>query len=186
MTPENDRQLLALVAAGDNVAFGTIYNKYWEALFDNAYKRLKNPAQCEDIIQDIFINLWNRRQELEVDDLPAYLHTAVRYRIYNYIQRDLVRAAFYEPFEAIADHTADTGVYDPDQDLFILLETYIASLPNKQRQVFVLYFKEHRTVKQIAEQMGISPKTVQNHLSISLSGLRSHLVPSIILYCLFC
>ncbi len=175
-------QLLASTAAGDDSAFGVIYNKYWEELFENAYKRLKNPAQCQDIIQDIFITLWNRRQVLKIDDLQAYLHTSLRYRIYNYIQRDLVQDSFYEPFEAIADYMADTDGYNADFDLSGLLDAYIATLPNKQKQVFVLYFKEDQSIRQIAEKLNISPKTVQNHLSISLSGLRGHLFPAIVLY----
>lgn len=180
-----DLYLLEQIAFDDRAAFAAIYNKYWQDLFDGAYKRLKNPAQCEDILQEVFISVWSRRKELKVDDLNSYLHKAVRYRIYNYIKRDLVQEAFYEPFESIAEMADDNAAVEAEEELLHLLEAYVATLPKKQRQVFVLYFKERYTVAQIANEMGISPKTVQNHLSLALGGLRSRMLPIVILYCLY-
>lgn len=184
-TVQNDQQLLAQIAADDRTAFAAIYNTYWEELFDSAYKRLKNPAQCEDIVQDLFIGLWNRRRDLQIRDLKGYLHTSIKYRVYNYIRRDLVQEAFYEPFESIAECTPDTGPSPLEEELFLFLEAYFNSLPNRQKQVFVLYFKEQHSVHEIAKKLDISPKTVQNHISTSLLGLRSHIIPAIILLCLY-
>src|SRR5580698_6805084 len=103
-TPNNDNELLVLLAQDNRNAFELLYRRYWLELYDAAYQRLKNNQQAEDIVQDIFVNLWIRRDLVKIENLRAYLHAAVRFRVLNYVQRDLASEAFYEPFEAIASY----------------------------------------------------------------------------------
>ncbi len=178
----HDQQLLTRMAVDDKAAFSEIYVKYWEELFDAAYKRLKNTNQSEDIVQDLFVKLWIKRVSLKIGNLSAYLHTAVKYAVYNYVQRDLVAESFYEPFETISEFATvhDTSILK--EEIVLLIDSYIKTLPKNRKKVFILYFREEYDIQQIAAEMGISPKTVQNHISIALRGLRSTKISFIILY----
>lgn len=177
----DDQRLLSLIAANDRSAFEIIYRRYWPELYAAAYRRLKNTVQAEDIVQNIFIKLWMRRSSLQVHDLSAYLHTAVRYNIYNYIARDAVTETFYEPFEAIAAYPVSADATILEKELLNLVRIYIAALPRKRRRIFSLYFDENLSTFEIAEKLKISQKTVQNQLGTTMHGLRAQLLPIIIL-----
>jgi len=174
-----------MMAVDDKTAFSEIYKKYWENLYDAAYKRLKNTNQSEDIVQDLFVKLWIKRKSLKIENLSAYLHTSVKYGVYNYVKRDLAAESFYEPFETIAQYATAPDTSALKEDLVTLIDSYIQTLPKTRKKIFILYFKEEFNIEQIAAEMGISPKTVQNHISIALRGLRSSKISFIILYCFF-
>lgn len=170
----NDAALLDLLKSGDTEAFTEIYERYWEGLYDKAWQRLKNSQQVEDILQEVFLKFWQRREELSVDNLPAYLHTAVKFKILNYFHRDLARESMLEPFETIIQPgSCDSLVRE--KDLYRLLELYIASLPAKRREIFLLYLNGQLTAKEIAEQLDISTDNVQNQLRTSINGFQAQI-----------
>lgn len=175
-----EQQLLSMMADNDRKAFEIIYRRYWNDLYNAAYRRLKNTEQVEDIVQDVFIKFWERRSNLQIENLSAYLHTAVRYKVYNYISRDAVTEAFYEPFEAIAVYPVSADALVVEKELLQLAESYIASLPPKRQRIFTLYYNENLSIGEISEQLKISRKTVQNQLHTAMNGLRTHLLPLII------
>jgi len=176
-----DQQLLNLIAEDDEHAFKDIYSRYWKSLYDTAFKRLKNSNQSQDIVQDVFIGLWERRLDLQIRDLAAYLHTAVRYRVYNYVSRNLATEAFFEPFEAVVIYSAGADEMLIEKELFQLAKAYIATLPKKRKQIFMLYTQENLTTTEIARKLHISRKTVQNQLSNAIGGLKAHLLPALLL-----
>lgn len=178
----NEEYLLTRMAEHDDKsAFEVIYKNYWNDLYMAAYRRLKNREQAEDIVQEIFVRFWENRAKLHVEDLSAYLHTAVRYRIYNYISRDALTETFYEPFETIAAFPFNADYRILEEELLNLMNDYIAALSRKRRLVFNLYFNEQLSTGEIATQLRISRKTVQNHLGTVMKGLRTHVSSSVIL-----
>lgn len=176
-----DQQLLSMVAEGDEHAFKEIYSRYWTGLYDTAFKRLKNSKQSQDIVQDVFIGLWERREDLQIRDLAAYLHTAVRYRVYNFVSRDLASEAFFEPFEAVVAYSAGADEMLIEKEIFQLATAYIATLPKKRKQIFTLYTEENLSTTEIARRLNISRKTVQNQLGTAISGLKANLLPVLLL-----
>jgi RNA polymerase sigma-70 factor (family 1) len=178
--PYNDNDLLALLAQDDRNAFELLYQRYWLSLYDKAYQRLKNSQQAEDIVQDIFVTLWSRRAVLRINNLPGYLHTAVRFRVFNYVKRDLASEVFFEPFEAMAAHQEGADEHLMEKEMLCLINSYADTLPDKRRQIFLLHLQENMSTKEIAGQLRISQKTVQNQLGNALHGLRTHIVPSLI------
>lgn len=179
-----DQELLLLMAEDDREAFEIIYRRYWSELYDAAYRRLKNTSQAEDIVQNIFIDLWLRRAACHIQHLPAYLHTAVRYNIYNFIARDAVNDSFYEPFEAVAAYPAGGDAWVIEKELLSLVNAYLAALPKKRHLIFTLYFNENLSTEEIAKQLKISRKTVQNQLNTAMNGLRASLLPLLLLFLL--
>jgi DNA-directed RNA polymerase specialized sigma24 family protein len=78
-----DQELIILIKQDDSNAFTKIYQKYWQELYNAAYKRNRNREQCQDIVQNVFTDLWNRRMALTIDNLQAFLHTAVRFQVFH-------------------------------------------------------------------------------------------------------
>lgn len=174
----SDEQLLRQMGVGDRESFKIIYQRYWLPLYQAAYKRLANHHQAEDIVQEIFIKLWERRKELNITYLEAYLHTAVRYRVYNYVAREVAADSFYEPFEQLALASAEADAALIEKELLQLANAYIAMMPRKRRRIYDLYFKENLSTGEIAERLKISQKTVQNQLGNAIKGLRAQVLPA--------
>lgn len=175
-----DSELTTLIHQGDEPAFAELYNRYWLELYDTAYMRLRNKEQVEDIIQDIFVRLWIRRAELEIENPQAYLHTAVRFRVLNYVERGAAHESFFEPFEAMAHSSSSADGRVLEKELLDLVQAYIESLPEKRKQIFLLHVKENLSTKEIAERLNISQKTVQNQLGTTMQGLHTRIAPIII------
>src|SRR5690606_16849461 len=83
-----DKWLLAQMRENNSKAFDALYEKYWERVYMDALIRLRDPAYAKDITQDIFMKLWTRRREAEIDNLPAYLFTAVRNNVFKWLERE--------------------------------------------------------------------------------------------------
>ena len=175
-----DQVLLELLVRNDRNAFTVLYRRYWQSLYEAAWKRLKNAQQAEDIVQEIFITLWTRRAALRIDNLPAYLHTAVRFRVLNYVERDLAGATFYEPFESITASVSNADDQLIEKELNSLVNAYIETLPEKRNAIFLLHLKERLTTKEIADRLHVSQKTVQNQLGTAMKGLQTRLAPVLV------
>jgi len=106
----SDHRLLLLIKQGDHHAFTSIYQKYWEELYNAAYKRNRDKEQCQDIVQIVFIDLWARRDDLVIENLQAFLQTAIRFQVLKQITRRPSAAIFLDDFEQIISspvHTDD-------------------------------------------------------------------------------
>jgi RNA polymerase sigma-70 factor (family 1) len=171
-TDTEDDNLLILLKTGDESALTYIYKKYWQRLYMSAHAILKDGQACEDIIQEIFLKVWLNRDQIQIRvSLPAYLFAAVRYEVYRQIKSGKVR-------EDIFDHVCERIQAGPDyndlefKELNTKISEIIAQLPDKCRTVYKLSREEHLSHKQIAVQLNISPKTVENHLTKALSYLK--------------
>jgi RNA polymerase sigma-70 factor (family 1) len=155
-------------------AFEDIYDAYWSKMYLSAYSILRDKQTCEDIVQDIFVQLWTKRGTVQIDSLAAYLHTAVRYQVFKVVKEDKVKLVL--PDEIIAPNRlpdAEDALFS--QDLDRLLDQHIDRLPEKCRQVFILSRKQHLSISEIADKLGISSKTVENHLTNALGRIRTGL-----------
>lgn len=170
----SDEGLIALIRENDLAAFERIYNKYWSKLYLSAYNIIRDRQISEDITQEVLVNLWMKRTSLELNSLNAYLYTAVRYQVFNVIRSGKVRADRFNKLEEL--FSSNGGEYLlSEKDINRLLEQGIAELPEKCRQIFIMSRKEHLSTKEIAERLGIAPKTVENQLTVALNRLRKTL-----------
>jgi RNA polymerase sigma-70 factor (ECF subfamily) len=169
----DDRELVALLKADHQAALKLIYEKYWKRLYLSAYSVIKDGDQAQDILQEVLLQLWIRKNEVEIEHLSPYLFTAVRYKVLSYIRSADHRKVFIE--EGELEQLA--GIQQPHNNLELndihnVLELGISDLPARCRQVFILSRKELLSNKEIARYMGITVKAVESQITIALKLLR--------------
>lgn len=143
-------------------------------MFVAAYQRIGSRETCEELVQDIFAALWNNRDKVHIQCLQVYLHTAVRYKVIDYIHREMVRKAVTGKHdEILTDNSTEEDVLL--EDLNVALQKEISKLPTRCQLVFKLSRENNLSIKQVANELGISEKTVENQLSKALKLLRMNL-----------
>ncbi|WP_426584222.1 RNA polymerase sigma-70 factor [Mucilaginibacter sp. R-33] len=176
-------ELMGLLQQDKLGAFREIYQRYWKKLYGDAHKRLKNRELSEEVVQEIFSNLWHKRHTLQIKTtIGGYLHQAVLNQVVDQYRKQAVRAKHNEAFKLLSTET-DTGTEDAImlRDLTHTLETEISHLPDKCRSVFELSRKEYKSNKEIAQLLGISEKTVENQITKALKRLRMSLSHHLVL-----
>jgi len=172
----SDQELLSLLREGDATAFRLIYDRYWDKLYVIARKRLNDALEAEEVVQDIFCNLWRKRGYINlVKGFDNYFSIAVKYEVINRMAK-MARAADYLKDAASELSELDEGtiqLLDYNQ-LQEQLQLTIAGLPEKCRLVFTLQQEKGYSQKQIADELDISEKTVEAHLSKARKTLRGH------------
>ncbi|RAJ08261.1 RNA polymerase sigma-70 factor (ECF subfamily) [Chitinophaga skermanii] len=168
-----DRELLGLLQAGDHHAFSELYRRYWDKLFYIAAKKLQENEEAESIVQDVFVDLWQRREQLNIETLEGYLVVAVKYRMINYLAKQ-DRAKHYR--QHLAQQVSLTDSYTEEwisfEDLREWLKKMVSGLPEKCRMAYQLR-EEGYSQKEIAEHMQISEKTVETHITRALKTIRT-------------
>ncbi|WP_198172776.1 RNA polymerase sigma factor [Hymenobacter ginkgonis] len=178
----SDAELLIALCTDDEGSFTEIYQRYCYQLFTVAYRKLKNREVAEELVQDLFENLWNRRASHEIAQLKQYLFSALRYRIINYVKAQQVRAG-YELYCRLAGTKFDTTTEDTlaHGELSAALLAGMRKLPAKTREIFQLSRLEQYSVAEISGRVNLSEKTVEYHLTKSLKLLRSYLQDFLVL-----
>lgn len=181
MSPQTslpDDVLLERLAQDDPHAFSALFHRYWEPLFVNVVKIVQNEAEAEDVVQEIFLSLWNRRKEVSIDGSPAaYLHTAARYKSINYIRKNITKHNYLAILSETAVHSTSLSPEMQMQfkELQNVLNTTIQNLPPKMKEAYQLSRKENLSHNEIAEKMGISSETVKKHIQRALQIIKEAL-----------
>lgn len=168
-----DTEILQQLKKGDKAALTSLYETYWKPLFIASYNLLKNKEICEEIIQDIFIDIWNSRSELEIKvSLKSYLYACVRYKVFSEFRKNKIEQLplFENLDERFQFDTPETKMMH--QELEIHVKRIIATLPEKCKNVYDLSRNEQLSHKEIAQKLNISTKTVENHITNALRILR--------------
>ncbi len=172
----SDQGLLELLKSGEEGAFRELFDRYDRLLFIYAYKKLQDHEEAKDVVQEVFIGLWNNRETLELTGiLASYLYTSVRNRALNLFRGKIVSNKYLASLQHFMDHTETTDHLIRERDIEALIEKEIALLPSKMREVFNLRRKEYLSNKEIAEKLEISEQTVATHIKRALKVLRSRL-----------
>ena len=173
----DDKELTGLLQNGDELAFTEIYNRYWTKLFAVAANKISDLDEAEEIVQDIFVSLWKRRNELEtINTLGPYLAVSVKYRVIKVLAKRSHQQKYSDYSQHIKDLTDDsTQQWLEFEELRSRLAGFVADLPEKCRLVFQLSRESGYSQKKIAAELGIAEKTVEAHLGKALKTLRTRL-----------
>lgn len=183
-----DNELQLLLAQGDQYAFTEIYRRYWDKLLAIAFNHTRDRSLAEDIVQNLFVNLWERRNNLGIDNLDHYLATAVKFAVFKeYYRKQKRESNLLSKLSVEEEELIDERISAK------FLEEYIFGLadhlPEKCRLVFKYSRMNHMTIREIAKKMGINTKTAEAHLTKALKTIRRELGGTgliIILFILSC
>ncbi|MFD2554795.1 RNA polymerase sigma factor [Sphingobacterium tabacisoli] len=173
----NQLLLFERIKNGDERSFELLYDLYWEPLYIHALIMLEDEYLAKDVIQELFIQLWNKRQKLDVtQNLKSYLYTSARNAVISKIRQSKRRSQLEKELERnYSDSDLHTLKQLEEKDLINIIDTCIETLPLRMKEVFILSRKEHLTTKEISDRLGTAETTVKKQLSNGLKAIRTAL-----------
>lgn len=173
----SDKESFGAIRAGDLNAFEMMFKTYYQPLCRYANSYLSDPEEAEEIVQNAFIGIWEKRSSIEINtSLKAYLYRAIRNASLNNIKHQKVKQAY----AAMAVSNEEKTIEASDQsvireELEDRINTALDVLPEQCRLVFKLSRFEELKYQEIADQLGISIKTVENQMGKALKIMREQL-----------
>lgn len=185
-----DRELVMQAQQDPVAGFRQIYDKYWDPLFNTAFRRLQDAAEAQDIVQEVFVTVWDQLQQLEPrDSLLPYLQVILKNRILNLYARNEVKLRYLlqaQWNEAFAHNNTQQQV--SLKELQQQIEQAISALPPRMQQIFRLSREEHLSPAEIAGQLSLSVQTVKNQLHRATEKVKQelsmHITPTLLMIAL--
>ncbi len=176
-TDADDVALVARLALDDGQALAALMDRYWRPMVGFALDKMRNQDAAEDLVQEAFVRVWERRRELRPYASPrAYLYRVLR----NLITDDYRRRRLRDRFSFLRSLSDPVEVPSPlatleASEFATAANRAVNSLPERRRDVFILAHLQGLSYREVAEAMGITPRTVANHMSLALTQLRNSL-----------
>jgi RNA polymerase sigma-70 factor, ECF subfamily len=164
---------------GNRQLFNRLFSDYYVNLCRFAYTYLKDHDISEEIVQEVFITLWEQRATIDIQvSIRSLLYTAVKNKSLNYVRNQNTRIRHEDEFaREQASRVSHIINFCEREELSHIIDTAINELPEQCRTIFEMSRNQNLTYHEIAQQLNISPKTVENQMSIALRKLRNKLSP---------
>ncbi|HWW39752.1 MAG TPA: sigma-70 family RNA polymerase sigma factor [Pedobacter sp.] len=170
----SDSALLSLMGQDNELAFSCLIDRYHSTLFRHLLRRTQSPDDTQEILQDIFISLWNKRKTLHSSEsIYPYLFSAAKYEvIYWFVksERNVRREALLSALKPSISFSAEDTLMATELENLLNIE--VAKMPSTMKAIFQLSRNELLSVKEIAERLHISEQTVKNNTSAALKRLK--------------
>lgn len=171
---ETIEKQIARLASGDSAVLLTWFDSYYNYLMVVGLRYLSNRASVEDLIQDIFADIWDKRHSLDAKNIKFYLRGAMVNKCLARIRKEKRISLPQEQVEP-KDKAEDGQNYLEHKELVDTVNKLISQLPEKCQKVFTLSRYEYKSHKEISEIMNISTKTIENHMTKALKTIRTGL-----------
>ncbi|MBD77353.1 MAG: RNA polymerase sigma-70 factor [Crocinitomicaceae bacterium] len=169
----SDESLFGQIKLGNQDAYYVLFDRHWERLYRISFLILKNRESAQDVVQEIFLNLWEQRQSKEISNVEHYFARAAKFSSLKVIRDKKIGET--ENIEALLEHpTEQENTYD-EKVLEQKIDQAISDLPERCQEVFRLSRFEQFSNKEIAEKLDLSQRTVETHISNALKHLRKTL-----------
>jgi len=173
-----DRELLDRLRKGDTAAFDTIFRTWYGPLVGTAERMLRDRAVAEELVQDVMLELWRRRETLDAEgSAQAYLFQATRNRVLNHLRHLKIEQRSEPEIRNESSSTPHADAAVAQEELSVAVQQAVQSLPDRCREVFELSRVHGLKYAEIARQLGISVKTVEAQMGKALRTLRERLAP---------
>jgi RNA polymerase sigma-70 factor (family 1) len=172
----NEDEIWNALRDGNEDAFLKIYDTYWYQVFKIAYRRLGKKEIAQELTQDLFLKLWEKRAELKPEKIGNYLFVSIRNSVIDHINSGLVANKYADFHKLYTEQSANATQQIVDfDDLTESIEKGLLKLPVKTQQVFKLSRLDRWSADKIARHLNLSEKTVGYHLTKSLKFMRTYL-----------
>lgn len=169
-----DNLLIENLRSDDQNAFEEIYNCYGPQLINYACARLASIEEARDLVQDIFVRFYERREVLNIEvSIRAYLFAALKYKMIDHIRKN-ANKKFYEEMLVSLRVESSEDVFDHMvyNNLTAIVNEEVDRLPQRVKETFILSRRRNMSVQEIATEMKVSEQTVKNQLSTAIKKLR--------------
>jgi RNA polymerase sigma-70 factor (ECF subfamily) len=171
----DDNLLVTRIRQDDKNAFKSLYKRYSKKIYFFSLKYLGNNVEAEELVQSVFINVWENRESLDATIfVKNYIYKAAINYIYNYLKKKAIRARFIETEinkgEKLSNLTYEDIFF---HDLERSINSIVKTLPSQQQKIFLLSRSEGLTHKEIAGKLDISERTVENQMYRALKKIKS-------------
>jgi RNA polymerase sigma-70 factor (ECF subfamily) len=172
-------KIIGKAKSEDELAFEILFRKYYVRLCGFANKFLPNTAESEEIVQDVFLNIWKKKDQLKLDnEIRPYLFKSVQNLCYNFLEHKKVIDNYYSVIEVVyKNQTEDFNTYESVlyTEFQSKVDAAIVSLPNQCRVIFQMSRQDGFKYAEIADKLGISVKTVETQMNRALSKMKDEL-----------
>lgn len=173
---QNDqiRELAGLVQQSDKKSFTTLFDLLWDDMFTYSYSLVRDNSVAQDLVQEVWIDYWERRKTIVPQNIKSYLFKAVRFKCYNYLRDTKFDTLQLE----VARSIGTTPLVNDQEDLMDLVDkvnAVLSGLPDRCREIFQLSRYNNFNNSEIAEGLNISQRTVENQISFAVRKLRKQL-----------
>ncbi len=171
-----DELLVKLLRVDDEGAFTEIYKRFWKNLFKAGQAKLKSDETVEEVLQEVFLSLWEKRATVQIDNLGGYLFTILKYQIINHYRKQMLADRYSEYIFAKPDssiQSIDNEVHF--KEIIAIFENVLLQLPEKTRKIFQMSRVEFKSTREISEALDMPERTVEYHITQSLKLLRFQL-----------
>lgn len=174
-----DQDLLTLIQESDHAAYTELYKRYHIGLISFAYKKVQDEELAKDIVQDLFVKLWDKRQTLILPPNPnGYFLNAVKHAIFNQFVHQSVESKY---IASLADYSntgtiAHTDHLVREREWNSIINAAIAKLPRKMRQAFLLNKKENLSYAETAKRLNTTENNIQKHINSAIKILKTKLM----------
>jgi len=173
----SDEELMQEIKADNMFAFDILYKKYCKRIFKFAFSILKSPEESENLVQDVFLNLWENRLNVEKNSsIKSYVFTITYNSAVSIIRKKVRESEFVEylkSLQEVGEESVDVAL--EYKELTDKLERILNELPQRQKEVYLMHRVEGLKYIQIAEILKISVNTIENHMSRALKTIRQKL-----------
>ncbi|GAB4247150.1 MAG: RNA polymerase sigma-70 factor [Ekhidna sp.] len=177
MSENNDLLLFDQVKRGDLSSYEVIFKRYYKELHRFAFSYVRESSIAEEMVQEVYLYIWEKRAQIEIQTtLKTYLYSAVKNKCLNYIKLELPKQQsmgdLSEVMLSVSEGRKDEG---ENEQLKRYIKNAVDALPTKCRTIFMLSRNAGMTYEEIAEELDLSKKTVENQMGIALKKLRESL-----------
>jgi RNA polymerase sigma-70 factor (family 1) len=171
-TPYTDKELLLLVAEGDETAFRQLYLQWHQLLAGYVFRITESRELTEEIVQDVFMNIWRVRETLaEINNFKHFLLVVSRNRAFDVLKKQLKEKKLEKIWEKENMSELPIAVDDAEVSPYSLIDQAIDSLPPRRKEVYLLSRHERIAYKEIANRLGISKESVKTHLKLANNAI---------------
>jgi len=175
----NQDLLIEEIRKGSTNSFNQLFTDYYQNLCRFAYTFVKDADISEEIVQELFISIWERRQTITIKtSARAFLYTSIKNRALNYIRNEKTRVGHEDDFAREQNSKVDSLInFCEQEELNHIIKQAISELPPQCRTIIELRQKHSLSNREIALQLNLSVKTVENQINISIKKLREKIAP---------
>lgn len=175
-----DHEISLLIQKGDKKAFDYLYLEFWKPLFNYSFNILSDGQMVEDVLQEVFLNIWTRSEESNILNFKSYLFNAVRNQSISKLREVKFSGLQQEIIEGLSSESRTAEEHQEIEDKLELIAKAAEELPERCRQIFILSRIEYVPITEISQLLNISRRTVENQLTIAMKYVRQYARESVL------